>query len=90
MFVKFGFVQCNIFQENESSANKFPLISTATENNDTAISLQHQEAESQPLSQEHEVKEQPEQTVTDKELSEEEASDILVGRAEVLMGTTIG
>jgi hypothetical protein len=66
------------------------LFTIAAENIDTTMSLQHPEAESQLLSQEQEVKEQPEQTVTDKELSEEEVSDILVGRAEVLTGTTIG
>jgi hypothetical protein len=49
--------------------------------------------ESQPLSQEHEVKEQPEEIITEevkRELSEEEIADIIEGHAEVLMGTTIG
>jgi hypothetical protein len=58
-----------------------------------SIPLEQPGAESQPLSQEHEVKEQSEETVTEevkRELSEEEVSDILVGCAEVLMGTTIG
>jgi hypothetical protein len=57
------------------------------------IPLQQPGVESQPLSQEHEVKEQSEETVTEevkREPSEEEISDIMVGRAEVLMGTTIG
>jgi hypothetical protein len=65
----------------------------AAENTDMTIPLQQPGAESQPLSQEHEVQDQTEETVTEevkKELSEEEIRDVMVGRAEVLMGTTIG
>ncbi|PNF20653.1 hypothetical protein B7P43_G03024, partial [Cryptotermes secundus] len=68
------------------------LPESAAEDTDMTMPLQPG-AESQPLSQEQEVKEQSEETATEevkRELSEEEISDIMVGRAEVLTGTTIG
>jgi hypothetical protein len=69
------------------------LFSIAAENTDTTIPLQQPGIQSQPLSQEHEVTEQSEETVTEEvkqEISEEEILDIMVGRAEVLTGKTIG